>query len=110
MSPTKSSIVIGSLVTTIIAGMIGIALYETNPSIFSFIRLKPREQRILRIWRGNPNDARSKGVCGIYLLPNEVEQLQRQGWQIKSSTPINYRINQKWYYYDCFGSEVVMEN
>ena len=70
---------------------------------------QPKRQIIVRVWNGNPNDTKSKSVCGIYESPQSLEGYQIGGWVIKSSSPINYRINQRHYYYDCMGSEVVME-
>ena len=74
------------------------------------MKLQPRDQKILRVWNGNPNAKRSKIACGIFTNKSEIARMQSQGWSVKSSSPIpHYRINQTEYYYDCLGTEVVME-
>ena len=68
-----------------------------------------KQQKVLRVWRGNPNDTVSKSVCGIYTPPDEINNLQNQGWSIKTSQPINYRLEQYRYAFNCLGSETVLE-
>jgi len=69
----------------------------------------PKQQKVLRVWRGNPNDTISKSVCGIYTPPDEINNLQNQGWSIKTSQPFNYRLEQHNYAFNCLGSETVLE-
>jgi len=69
----------------------------------------PKQQKVLRIWNGDPNASVSKSVCGIYTPPSEIKNLQNQGWSIKTSQPINYTLEQKYHYVQCLGSEMVLE-
>lgn len=70
---------------------------------------QPKQQKIIRVWRGNEYDVTSKSVCGIYTSPSEISKFQSEGWLIKASNPINYRLEQRFHYVNCQGSEVVLE-
>lgn len=70
---------------------------------------QPKRQKILRVWRGNEFDNTSKSVCGIYASPETINKYQSEGWAIKTSNPINYRLEQRFHYVNCLASEVVLE-
>jgi hypothetical protein len=69
----------------------------------------PKQQKVVRVWRGQLYDSQSKSICGIYTNPDVIEKLQGEGWSIKQSTPINHRVDQTYQSANCVGSEVVME-